>query len=185
MMRFSIIIIMAFFMFSYQSVSKSIYDFVVKDINGQEFHFSSLKGKRFMIVNVASKCHYTPQYKDLEALYQKYKDTGFEIVAFPANNFLWQEPGTDAEIKSFCTTNYQVSFKIMSKISVKGKTQAPIYAWLTKSDLNGKMSSKVKWNFQKYLIDENGVLIAYFSPSTSPNAASITHWIETGELIIK
>ncbi|RUA28883.1 MAG: glutathione peroxidase [Bacteroidetes bacterium] len=179
------IIVMAFFMLSFQTGSKSIYDFTVKDINGQDFHFSSLKGKRFMIVNVASKCHYTPQYKDLEALYQKYKNTGFEIVAFPANNFLWQEPGSNEEIKEFCTSNFHVSFKMMSKISVKGKNQAPIYAWLTQSEQNGKMSSKVKWNFQKYLIDENGNLVAYFSPSTSPNAAAITHWIETGELKLK
>ena len=170
-------------MLSFQSDVSSIYDFHVKDIDGKEFSFNSLKGKRFMIVNVASKCRYTPQYKELEMLYKKYKDSGFEIIAFPANNFLWQEPGTDEQIKSFCKTNYQVSFKIMSKISVKGKNQAPIYAWLTKMELNGKMKSKVKWNFQKYLIDEKGTLVAYYSPSTAPNDSQIAHWIETGELV--
>ena len=170
-------------MLSFQSDVSSIYDFHVKDVDGKEFSFNSLKGKRFMIVNVASKCRYTPQYKELETLYQKYKGLGFEIIAFPANNFLWQEPGTDTQIKEFCTTNYKVSFKIMSKISVKGKNQAPIYAWLTKSELNGKMKSKVKWNFQKYLIDEKGTLVAYLSPSTTPNNSQITHWIETGEFV--
>jgi glutathione peroxidase len=172
-------------MFSFKSDVKSIYDYSVDDVDGQEFSFNNLKGKRFMIVNVASKCRYTPQYDALENLYQKYKDIGFEIIAFPANNFLWQEPGTDTQIKEFCTTNYKVSFKIMSKISVKGKTQAPIYAWLTKAELNGIFDSKVKWNFQKYLINENGQLDAYFSPSTLPNDPRITHWIETGEIFEK
>ncbi len=159
---------------------KSIYDYTVKDIDGQDFQIKSLKGKRFMIVNVASKCHYTPQYTDLEALYQKYKSTGFEIVAFPANNFMRQEPGSNEAIKEFCTVNYPISFKLMSKVSVKGKTQAPIYAWLTKEELNGKQKSKVKWNFQKYLIDENGDLVAVLSPSTSPQDPRISKWIESG-----
>ena len=171
---------MSLIVLSFTSDTKSIYDYSVIDIDGQEYQMNSLKGKRFIIVNVASKCHYTPQYEDLEALYQKYKSTGFEIIAFPANNFLWQEPGSDEKIKEFCSNNYQVSFKLMSKISVKGKNQAPIYEWLTKESLNGKQSSKVKWNFQKYLINENGELVAVLSPSTLPNDSRISRWIESG-----
>lgn len=168
-------------MFSFTTDMKSIYDYTVTDVEGHKFSFGSLEGKRFMIVNVASKCRFTPQYEELEKLYKKYKDQGFEIIAFPANNFLWQEPGTDAQIKEFCTLNYQVSFKLMSKVSVKGKTQAPIYSWLTKLDLNGKLKSKVKWNFQKYLVDEKGNLVAMLPPSTLPNDSRITSWIETGK----
>lgn len=165
---------------SFSASQSTIYDFVVKDIDSKKFKMSSLKGKKVMIVNVASKCGYTPQYKDLEALYQKYKDKGFEIVAFPANNFMKQEPGTNAEIKQFCTSNYQVTFKMMSKISVKGDDQAPIYTWLTTAKQNGVVDSKVKWNFQKYLIDEQGKFVAVISTSTSPMDSRITKWIETG-----
>jgi len=176
-----ILILFLSFLSVFANNQQSIYDFTVKDINNQDFHFASLKGKKLLIVNVASKCHYTPQYKELEALYQKYKSQGFEIIAFPANNFMHQEPGSDQEIKEFCSSNYQVSFKLMSKISVKGKKQAPIYAWLTQKELNGKLDSKVKWNFQKYLIDENGNLVAVLSPSTKPDDPRIVRWIETGE----
>lgn len=175
-----LVLFISFVFLSFSAGQSTIYDFVVKDIDNNKFKMSSLKGKRVMIVNVASKCGYTPQYKDLEALYQKYKDQGFEIVAFPANNFMKQEPGTNAEIKEFCTSNFQVTFKMMSKISVKGDDQAPIYAWLTKADLNGKVDNKVKWNFQKYLIDEAGNFVAVISTSTSPLDSKITKWIETG-----
>lgn len=164
---------------SYSSIAQTkFYDFKVNDIDGNSFNFSSLQGKKVMIVNVASKCHYTPQYEQLEAVYQKYKNSNFVIIAFPANNFLHQEPGTDKEIKRFCKMNYGVTFPVMSKISVKGKDINEIYKWLTDKKLNGVMSSKVKWNFQKYLIDENGNLIKFYSPSVLPDNNEIINWIE-------
>lgn len=158
---------------------KNIYSFTVKDIDGNDFSFEQLKGKKIMIVNVASKCGFTPQYEGLEKLYQKYKDSGFVIVGFPANNFAHQEPGTDAEIKSFCTLNYGVSFPMMSKISVKGRDKAPIYQWLTTKKLNGKMHSIVKWNFQKYLINEKGELDQVLNSWIKPESKKISKWIES------
>ena len=160
------------------NAQKSIHQFKTMDIEGGEFDFSSLKGKKVMVVNTASKCGLTPQYKDLEALYQRFKDQDFVIVGFPANNFLKQEPGTNEEIKEFCSRNYGVSFPMMSKISVKGKTIHPIYAWLTQKSANGVMSSKVKWNFQKYLIDENGNLVDVVLPKQSPLSDKIVSWIQ-------
>src|SRR5210317_910955 len=132
-------------------MKNSIHSFTVDDINGKPFAFASLKGKKVMIVNTASKCGLTPQYEKLEALYQQYKDNNFVIIGFPANNFMWQEPGTNEEIKAFCAVNYGVSFPMMSKISVKGKNQHPIYKFLTKKEVNGVKDSSVSWNFQKYL----------------------------------
>ncbi len=157
--------------------NKSIYDFKVEDISGEEFDFSALKGKKLMIVNTASKCGLTPQYEGLEALYNKYKDNNFIIVGFPANNFMNQEPGTDEEIAQFCQKNYGVSFPMMSKISVKGKDQHELYQWLTSKDLNGVENSKVKWNFQKYLIDPDGTLAKVISPRTKPQSDEIIEWI--------
>ncbi|MBN2669060.1 MAG: glutathione peroxidase [Bacteroidales bacterium] len=157
---------------------EKFHDFVVKDIDGNSFALSQLKGKKVLVVNVASKCGYTPQYEALQALYEKYKDQNFVIIGFPANNFLKQEPGTNEEIKSFCSLNYGVTFPIMSKISVKGDDMHPLYQWLTEKALNGVEDSKVKWNFQKYLIDENGNLVKYFSPSTKPDDEAIVAWIE-------
>lgn len=155
----------------------SIYEFTVKDINGHEFPLSQLKGKKVMVINVASKCGFTPQYKQLEEIYQKYKDDGFVIVGFPANNFKHQEPGTDAEIKSFCSLNYGVTFPIMSKISVKGSDMAPLYKWLTEKQLNGKSSSTVKWNFQKYLIGRDGKIDYVINPWVKPDNKKIINWI--------
>jgi len=156
----------------------SIHDFTVTDIDGKDFDFSSLKGKKVLIVNTASKCGYTKQYVDLQALYEKYSGSDFVIIGFPANNFMGQEPGTDEEIKTFCSVNYGVTFPMMSKISVKGKDQHPIYQWLTEKDQNGVLDSKVKWNFQKYAIDEDGKLLEYFSPGTDPFDEEIVAWIE-------
>jgi glutathione peroxidase len=136
-----------------------------------------------MVVNVASKCKNTPQYEELETLYRNYKGNGFEIIAFPANNFLWQEPGDNQKIKEFCTTKYQVSFKMMAKISVKGKDMAPVYHWLTEKQLNGFADSKVKWNFQKYLINEDGALVGIVPPGVKPDIPSVVRWIETGVYI--
>jgi glutathione peroxidase len=157
---------------------KSFYDFTVTDINGKSFSMSSLKGKKVMVVNVASKCGYTPQYEQLQKLYDTYKDKNFVIVAFPANNFANQEPGTNAEIKEFCRMNYGITFPMMQKISVKGKDQAPIYKWLTQKSENGVIDQEVMWNFQKYLIDENGKLTAVYLPKVSPLDEKIINWIE-------
>jgi len=157
---------------------QSFYDFTVKDIDGNDFSLNQLKGKKVMVVNVASKCAYTKQYKQLQALYEKYSDDGFIIIAFPANNFLWQEPEENKEIKKFCSVNYQVTFPMMSKISVKGKNKHPLYKWLTKEKENGVMDTRVKWNFQKYLIGREGDLERVFHPSIPPNDKGIIEWIE-------
>jgi glutathione peroxidase len=157
---------------------KSIYSYKVQTIDGKDFDLSTLKGKKAMIVNTASKCGFTPQYKDLEQLYKKYGGDKFVIIGFPANNFLRQEPGTNNEIKEFCSLNYGVSFPMMAKISVKGKDKAPIYQWLTKKELNGKFDSEVKWNFQKYLIDEKGNLIMVIKPSVNPLSDTIVNWVK-------
>jgi len=161
------------------SDEKSIYKFEVTDITGNPFSLAQFKGKKVMIVNTASKCGLTSQYEILQELYENYKDSGFEIIGFPANNFLRQEPGTDEKIASFCQKNYGVSFPMMSKISVKGKKQHELYKYLTSKDLNGIMDSKVKWNFQKYLIDESGTLVKVISPKTKPNDQEVIDWLES------
>lgn len=153
------------------------YSLKAKTITGEEFSFSSLKGKKVMVVNTASECGLTPQYEQLEALYQAYKDSNFVIIGFPANNFMSQEPGSNEDIASFCKKNYGVSFQMMSKISVKGKDMDPVYEYLTQKKLNGKEDSEVKWNFQKYLFDEKGELVRVVKPQTLPNEASIVEWI--------
>ncbi len=158
--------------------AESIHEFKVTDIDGKSFDFAQLKGKKILVVNTASKCGYTDQYKDLEALYQKYKDRNFIIIGFPANNFMHQEPGTDADIKSFCTLTYQVSFPMMSKISVKGDDIAPIYAWLQSKKLNGVADAKVTWNFNKFLIDEQGHWVRSYGSSENPLSPAIQAWIE-------
>jgi glutathione peroxidase len=157
---------------------QSFYDFKVKDIDGKEFDFASLKGKKVLVVNTASKCGFTPQYKQLEELYKNYGGDKFTIIGFPANNFLHQEPGSDQEISNFCQKNYGVTFKMMSKISVKGNDMAPIYQWLTSKSKNGVTDSKVKWNFQKYLIDENGHLVDVIAPNVKPDDEKIVNWIK-------
>lgn len=154
------------------------YSFKFKTLDGKEFDFSSLKGKKVLIVNTASKCGNTPQYADLEKLYQEYGGNKFVIVGFPANNFLSQEPGTNSEIREFCTKNYGVTFPMMEKISVKGKDINPLYQWLTQKKLNGVMNSEVKWNFQKYLIDENGKLVKVIDPKVKPFDESILGWVK-------
>lgn len=158
--------------------SKSVHQFKVEDIDGKEFDLSSLKGKKVMIVNTASKCGLTPQYEQLEAIYQKYKNQNFVIIGFPANDFMSQEPGSNEDIAAFCSKNYGVSFPMMSKISVKGKDMAPLYQFLTKKEFNGLEDNKVKWNFQKYLISENGVLEHVIEPTTKPDDSEIIQWIE-------
>jgi glutathione peroxidase len=154
------------------------YDFKVKTLEGGTFDFSSLKGKKVMIVNVASKCGNTPQYKDLEDLYVK-NQGNLVIIGFPANNFGSQEPGTATEIRQFCTQNYGVTFPMMEKISVKGSDMAPLYKWLTSKNENGVMDSEVKWNFQKYLIDENGKLAQVLDPKEQPESDKVMTWLSS------
>lgn len=156
----------------------SIHQFKVESIEGKSFDFSSLKGKKIMIVNTASKCGLTPQYKALQALYEQYNNSNFVIVGFPANNFLSQEPGSNEEIALFCKKNYGVTFPMMAKISVKGNDMHPIYKFLTQAEKNGKLDSKVTWNFQKYLINEEGQLAKVISPRTPPNDPEIIAWIK-------
>lgn len=156
--------------------AQSIYNFKANSLDGKEIDFSQFKGKKIMIVNTASKCGLTPQYEELEKLHHKYKD--LVIIGFPANNFMKQEPGTDKEIAEFCTKNYGVSFQMMSKISVLGDDQHEIYQFLTDKEKNGIEDSKVKWNFQKYLIDEKGRLVKHIAPNKSPMDKEIIEWIE-------
>ena len=156
----------------------SIHEFKVENINGEEFDFSSLKGKKIMVVNTASKCGLTPQYEKLEALYQKYKNDNFIIIGFPSNDFMGQEPGSNEEIIAFCKKNYGVSFPMMSKVKVKGNDKCDIYSFLTSKSQNGLEDNKVQWNFQKYLLDENGFLVKVLSPRTLPDDPQISSWIE-------
>ena len=177
---FIIVLFMKFNFLSAQANSsvKNIYDFVVEDINGENFYFNKLKGKKIMIVNTASKCGLTPQYKKLEALYKEFESQNFVIVGFPANNFLGQEPGTNEGISIFCEKQYGVTFPIMSKISVKGNDIHPLFVFLTKKNLNGLSDSSVKWNFQKFLIGNDGKLQLVISPWTSPDDPKIINWIK-------
>ncbi|SHF33448.1 glutathione peroxidase [Dysgonomonas macrotermitis] len=158
--------------------NKNLYDFKVKDIDGKAFDLSSLKGKKVLIVNVASKCGLTPQYAQLEELYQKYKDQGLVILGFPSNDFKEQEPGTNAEIKEFCTLNYGVTFPIMDKVKVVGENKIPLYQWLTEKKQNGKFDAEVQWNFQKFMINADGSLAGYVLPKGSPLSSEIIDWIE-------
>jgi len=191
-MKSSFLIIFSFFMFmscqnqaqtkkentaTNTTMKQSIYTFKVEDLEGKEFDFASLKGKKIMVVNTASKCGLTPQYKDLQALYEEYKDKGLVIIGFPANDFMKQEPGTNEEIGAFCEKNYGVTFPMMSKISVKGKEMHPLYQFLTQKAQNGLQDSDVEWNFQKYLLNENGELEKVISPRTSPKDKEILNWL--------
>ena len=160
-----------------EAVPKSIYDFKVAGLTGGTIDFAKYKGKKILIVNTASQCGNTPQYSDLEAMSKKYAGK-LVIVGFPANNFGAQEPGSDKEISEFCTKNYSVTFPMASKISVKGDDMAPIYHWLTEKKYNNLKDSEVKWNFQKYLIDEKGNLVAVFDPRTKPMSPEIVAAIE-------
>ena len=156
---------------------ESIHQFKVIDLYGKEFDFATLKGKKILIVNTASECGLTPQYKDLEAIYSKYKDKNFIVIGFPANNFGGQEPGSNQEIAKFCQMNYGVSFPMMGKISVKGNDMHPLYQFLTQKSKNGLQDSEVEWNFQKYLLDENGYLVKVLSPRVLPTDDAIVSWI--------
>ncbi len=160
------------------SAQTNFYSFVVKDIEGNDFHFSSLKGKKVLIVNTASKCSSTKQYEMLQVLYEKYSKNGFVVIGFPANNFSNTEPGSDADIRKFCTLTYHVNFPLMSKSSVKGDDISEVFSWLTHKEKNGIMDSEVEWNFQKYLINENGTLEKVLPPGTKPYDKEIINWIK-------
>lgn len=158
--------------------SGTFYNFKTIDIDGKPFDFSSLKGKKVLIVNTASQCGNTPQYEKLQALYDQYQSKNFVIIGFPANNFGGQEPGSNKEIKEFCTSSYKVTFPMMGKISVKGKDVDPIYKWLTSKAENGLMDAAVTWNFQKFMIDEYGNLVGMVPPSENPMSPKILNWIK-------
>jgi len=154
-------------------------DYRVKSIDGKDVDLCSYKGNVVLVVNVASKCGYTPQYKGLEALYEKYKDRGFQILGFPANDFGAQEPGSDADIKQFCSTNYGVTFPMFSKITVVGDERHPLYKYLTSGGGDEKLAGDVKWNFQKYLIDRDGKLVAVFPSKVAPEAPELVSAVES------
>jgi glutathione peroxidase len=158
------------------AMNTSIHNFAMKTMDGKEKSLAEYKGNVLLIVNVASFCGYTPQYKDLEEVYRKYKDKGFRILAFPANNFGEQEPGSDEEIKTFCSTKYDVTFDLFSKISVRGDDQHPLYRYITK---DSPFPGEVKWNFQKYLVDKKGTLVAMFPSKTKPTERLVVERIES------
>ena len=159
--------------------SKTIYDYTLKSIEGDQVSLNSYQGKVLLLVNVASKCGFTPQYAALESLYEKYKDQGLVIVGIPANNFMSQEPGTNEEIKKFCTNKYNVTFPMMSKVSVKGDDQAPLYTFLTGKDSNPKFGGDIKWNFTKFLFDRKGDPVARFEPNVTPDSPEVIAAIES------
>lgn len=165
------------FLFRGQPTS-SIHQFKATSIEGKQIDFMDFKGKKIIVVNTASECGLTPQFKELQALYTTYKDSGLVIVGFPTNDFAHQDPGTNDEIHSFCERNYGVTFLMMQKISVKGNDMHPIYKWLTSKSQNGVMNSTVKWNFQKYLIDEKGFLVNVVSPWKKPDCSKILNWLK-------
>jgi glutathione peroxidase len=156
----------------------SVLDFHVKDIDGKDVDLAKFKGKVLLIVNTASQCGNTPQYKDLQAIYEKYKDQGFEVLAFPANEFGAQEPGDNQQIKEFCSANYKVGFPLFSKIVVKGEGIHPLYAFLTSKETDPKFAGKIGWNFAKFLVDKKGQVIDRFQPGLNPSSEKVTGEIE-------
>src|SRR5271165_5727598 len=170
---YGVLLIMATSLFA----ASGVYSYTLSSIDGKPAPLAEYKGKVVLIVNVASQCGYTPQYSALEAIYEKYKDEGFVILGFPANNFGAQEPGTNEEIKTFCTRKYSVTFPMYSKISVKGADQAPLYAYLTK-DAGPSVAGEIKWNFTKFLVDRNGNVVQRFEPAVTPDSPEVISAIE-------
>jgi glutathione peroxidase len=173
----SIAIIACLSAFTLNAGNPSIHSFKVKSIDGGTIDFSKFKGKKILVVNTASKCGYTPQYEALQKVADQYKDK-LVIVGFPANNFGGQEPGSDGEIVEFCKKNYGVTFPLASKVSVKGDDTAPIYKWLTSKTENGVLDATIAWNFNKFLLDENGKMIAYFPSKVTPDSEEITKYLK-------
>ncbi|WP_417860375.1 glutathione peroxidase [Winogradskyella sediminis] len=159
------------------AATQSVYNIAINSIQGQPIDLHQFRGKKILFVNVASKCGFTPQYRDLQKLQDKYKET-LVIIALPCNQFGKQEPGTAKEIQEYCEINYGISFLITEKIKVKGADQHPLYQWLTKKALNGRQNTTVKWNFQKYLIDENGEFLNYYYSITNPTSSRITKYLK-------
>lgn len=156
----------------------SLYDFTMNSIDGQPTPLSQYSGKVILIVNVASRCGFTPQYTGLENVYLKYKDRGLVVLGFPANNFLWQEPGSNESIKTFCSTKYHVTFPMFAKISVRGGDKAPLYRYLTEKASNPSTGGEIGWNFTKFLVDRNGKIVNRFSPGTEPESPEVIKAIE-------
>src|SRR5215475_1391238 len=157
---------------------KSVLDFTMKSIDGEDVKLDSYSGKVLMLVNVASKCGYTPQYRGLESVYKKYKEQGLVVMGFPANNFLWQEPGTKEEIKTFCATKYNVSFPMFAKISVKGDKIPPLYKFLTSQQTTPEFRGGISWNFNKFLVDRSGNIVARFASKDEPESEKVVQAIE-------
>ncbi len=157
---------------------KSIYDFTMRDMDGKDVSLADFRGQVVMLVNVASKCGFTPQYAGLETLYRKHKDRGFAILGFPANNFLFQEPGSDADIRAFCSTKYNVTFPMFSKISVKGADQHPLYRYLTAKDTNPEFGGAITWNFNKFLVGRDGKILARFGSKAEPMSEEVVKAVE-------
>ena len=172
-MKNLILIIMAIFSFNTSNAQESIYDVAINDISGNPIDLNEFKGKHILFVNVASECGFTPQYAGLEELHQQFKG-GLVVIGLPCNQFGEQEKGTEKEIQQFCTKNFGVSFLLTEKIEVKGEGKHPLYNWLTDKQKNGKSSSSVKWNFQKYIVDEKGEFVNYFYSTTKPLSPKIT-----------
>lgn len=156
----------------------SVYDFTLKSIDGQPVSLSSYHGKVLLLVNVASHCGFTPQYAALESVYEKYKDRGLVIVGVPANNFAGQEPGTNEEIKKFCSNKYNVTFPMMAKVSVLGQDKTPLYVFLTDKSTDPQLAGDIKWNFTKFLFDRNGKPVARFEPDVTPDSPQVTSAVE-------
>jgi glutathione peroxidase len=173
-----VLILMALLGSSLMAAEKTIYDFTVNSIDGQSTALSSFKGKVVLLVNVASRCGYTPQYTALESIYEKYEDRGLVVIGFPANNFGAQEPGTNQEIKTFCSAKYHVSFPMMAKVSVKGSDITPLYQFLTDKNLHPQSGGEIGWNFTKFLVGPDGKLIERFDSAIEPNSPQLTAAIE-------
>lgn len=174
----SIVVFCLYGLLVYVEAQVSFYELEAKTLNGESYSFEQLKGKKVLIVNTASKCGLTPQYEKLEALYRRYGGDNFVLLAFPCNDFGAQEPGTSVEIGVFCTENYGVSFQMMAKVVVKGENRSLVYQWLTQKQLNGYQDSSVKWNFQKYIINEAGELVGVLSPQVEPDDLRIINFLE-------
>jgi glutathione peroxidase len=179
MRKFILILMVCVACASVSAQPKSIYDFTMKSIDGEQVSLGSYSGKVVLLVNVASKCGFTPQYAGLEALYEKYKDRGLVIVGVPANNFMQQEPGTNEEIKKFCSNKYNVTFPMMAKVSVLGDDKAPLYSFLTDKSADPQFAGDIKWNFTKFLFDRTGKPVARFEPNVAPDSTEVTTAIES------
>jgi len=169
--------IITLFSFTMLQKTSSIHQFKIKSIEGKTIDFASYKGKKILVVNTASACGYTPQYEGLQKLYE-FKKSQLVIIGFPCNQFGGQESGTEAEIQTFCKSRYGVTFPLSAKIDVKGKNIAPLYKWLCSKSENGVLDAEIKWNFNKFLLDENGKLLAYFPSSVTPNSEEILKFLK-------